>query len=109
MDDDSDDGDFYDVEPSTAPLIIHPTSSNEVFSPCTISLNVLRQADSSDNWKLRARFDDDTKFTFKPVTTLTRTGVSLLNLASLKHRISLFRQRGWVASVNKREESISEP
>jgi len=86
IDDDSDDGDFLNVESPTAISIVLPTLANVVFSSRTISLYILRQADPSAAWKIQALFRDDLKFKFK-ATALTRPVVSLLNLVDIKHRV----------------------
>ncbi len=81
--DENDDEDDSNVEPSNLFTIILPISTNDSFSPCTISLYVLRQADSSDNWKIQALFENDLKYTFKILADLNNQKVNLLNLVDV--------------------------
>jgi hypothetical protein len=82
----NDDENFVDVEVSTAPATIPSTPSNASFSPRTLILSVLRQADPSDNWKIQAHFDH-LKCSFKTVKAFHRPGVSSLNSVDIKYEV----------------------
>jgi hypothetical protein len=86
-----DDGYVLNVEHSTASNIAGQMSTHASFSPCTISLYVLRQADLNDTWTIQAVFDNDITYIFKRVEFLTRPKVNLLNVVDVKYNHFLFR------------------
>jgi hypothetical protein len=85
IDECNDNGYVLNVEQSTVPNIARQMSMYPPFSPCTISLYVLRQADLNDTWTIQAVFDNDIKYIFKPVGFLTPPKVSLLHVVGLKY------------------------
>lgn len=78
--------DVRNVENSLVSNIALPISTN---APHTIFLYVLRQADPNDTWKIQAIFDNDIKYIFKPVKSLTRQKVSLMNVVDVRDRLLL--------------------
>jgi hypothetical protein len=79
-DDDKNDENFVDDGYSVVTNTVYSTSSTASFSPCTIILSLLRQADPSDDSKVQAQFIGcNLKYNFKAVKTFARPGVSLVH------------------------------
>ena len=59
---------------------IESVTPDRLYSPFSISLYVLRQANVNDNWKIQAIFGQDLKFDFNDGISLIYPKVSLSNL-----------------------------